>query len=66
VDPNARKKGVGRALMMAVAGTAREAGSQEIIRSVYYANDLATKFYQRLGAQRITEVFFMKLAADAL
>jgi len=66
VDPNARKQGVGRTLMMAAAGIARQAGSQEIIWSVYHANDLATKFYQRLGAQRITEVFFMKLAADAL
>jgi len=66
VDPNARKQGVGRTLMMAAAGIARQAGSQEIIWSVYHANDLATKFYQRLGAQRITGVFFMKLPADAL
>jgi len=66
VDSTARKKGVGRALMTAAAGIAREAGSQEIIWSVYHANELATEFYQRLGARRITEVFFMKLPADAL
>ncbi len=66
VDSKARKKGVGRALMTAAAGIAREAGSQEIIWSVYHANELATEFYQRLGARRITEVFFMKLPADAL
>lgn len=66
VDARDRKKGVGRALMMAAAGIARQTGSQEIIWSVYHANDLATAFYERLGAQRITEVFFMKLPADAL
>ncbi len=52
--------------MVAAAGIARQAGSQEIIWSVYHTNDLATEFYERLGAQRITEVFFMKLPADAL
>jgi len=66
VDSKARKQGIGRALMTAAAGIARQAGSQEIIWSVYHANDLATEFYERLGAQRITEVFFMKLPADAL
>ena len=66
VDSKARKKGVGRALMVAAAGIARQAGSQQIIWSVYHTNDLATEFYERLGAQRITEVFFMKLPADAL
>jgi len=66
VGSKARKKGVGRALMTAAAGIARQAGSQEIIWSVYHTNDLATEFYERLGAQRITEVFFMKLPADAL
>jgi ribosomal protein S18 acetylase RimI-like enzyme len=66
VDSKARKKGVGKALMTAAAGIARQAGAKEIIWSVYHLNDLATKFYERLGAQRITEVFFMKLPADAL
>jgi len=66
VDSKARKQGIGRALMTAAAGIARQAGSQEIIWSVYRANNLATEFYERLGAQRITEVFFMKLPADAL
>jgi hypothetical protein len=66
VDSKDRKKGVGRALMTTAAGLAREAGSREIVWSVYHANDLATAFYERLGARRITEVFFMKLPADAL
>jgi ribosomal protein S18 acetylase RimI-like enzyme len=66
VDTKDRKKGVGRALMKAAAEIAREAGLQEIIWSVYHANELATEFYEGLGAKRITEVFFMKLQADAL
>jgi ribosomal protein S18 acetylase RimI-like enzyme len=52
--------------MRAAAGIAHEAGSREIIWSVYHANDLATAFYEKLGARRITEVFFMKLRVDAL
>lgn len=66
VDSQARKKGVGRALMKAAAGIARQAGSHEIIWSVFHANDLATAFYEKLGARRITDVFFMKLPVDAL
>jgi len=65
VDSMARKKGVGRTLMMAAAGIARQAGAREIIWSVYHANNLAAAFYERLGARRITEVFFMTLPADA-
>lgn len=66
VDSQARKKGVGKALMMAAAGIAREAGSREIFWSVYHANDLATAFYKKLGARRVTEVFFMTLPVDAI
>jgi ribosomal protein S18 acetylase RimI-like enzyme len=66
VDSTARKKGVGRALMMAAAGIARQADAREIVWSVYHANEVAAAFYEKLGAQRITEVFFMKLPADAL
>ncbi len=66
VDSKDRKKGVGRSLMKTAADIAREAGAQEIIWSVYHANDLATAFYEKLGARRITEVLFMKLPVDAL
>jgi ribosomal protein S18 acetylase RimI-like enzyme len=66
VEAHARKKGAGRALMMAAAAVAREAGAQEMIWSIYRANDLAVAFYERLGARKITELFFMKLPADAL
>ena len=66
VDSQARKKGVGKALMGAAARIAREAGSREIFWSVYRANDLATAFYEKLGARRVTEVFFMTLPVDAI
>lgn len=66
VEVQGRKRGAGTALMKAAAKIAREAGAPEMIWSVYQANGLAADFYQNLGAQRITEVFFMKLRADAL
>ena len=66
VDSETRKRGAGEALMATAARIAREAGAREVIWSVYHANKLATTFYERLGAQRITDVFFMKLLTDAL
>ena len=66
VDFQSRKKGVGTALMRAAAKIAREAGSREMVWSVYRANDLASAFYGKLGARRVTEVFFMTLPVDAI
>jgi len=66
VEPEARNKGAGTALMEAVAGIAVQVGAQELIWSVYNLNSLAASFYKRLGAQRITEVFFMKLRPNVL
>ena len=66
VEVQGRKRGVGTALMKAAGKIAREAGAPEMIWSVYRANSLAADFYRNLGAQRIREVFFMKLRADAL
>jgi GNAT superfamily N-acetyltransferase len=66
VDSGVRRQGVGRALVSAAAEIAREAGAHEMIWSVYNANKLAAKFYENLGAQRITDVFFMKVPATGL
>jgi ribosomal protein S18 acetylase RimI-like enzyme len=66
VDAKARKQGVGRGLMMAVAAVARASDAQEMIWFVYHANDLAAAFYEGLGAQKITDLFFMRLPSDAL
>jgi len=65
VDSAVRRRGIGRALMARAAAIARESGAQEMIWSVYSRNALATTFYEKLGAQRITDVFFMKLKAEA-
>lgn len=66
VDRAARNQGVGRALMARAANIARETSAEEIIWSVYQLNTIAATFYERLGAQRITDVFFMKLSADKI
>ena len=66
VDAKARKQGIGRGLIKAVAAVGRQAGAREMIWSVYHANDLAAAFYERLGAQKITDLFFMRLPTDAL
>ena len=66
VERETRRRGTGRALMEAAAKIAIEAGADELIWSVYNLNDLAASFYEKLGAERITEIFFMKLRADAL
>ena len=66
VDRAARNQGVGRALMARSASIARETGAEEMIWSVYQPNTIASTFYERLGAQRITDVFFIKLSADKI
>jgi len=66
VDLEVRKRGVGRALMTEAARIAREEGAQELVWAVYHANAPAAAFYERLGAQRMTDLFFMKLRSDYL
>jgi ribosomal protein S18 acetylase RimI-like enzyme len=61
-----RRRGVGKSLMVQAASIARQAGAEEMIWSVYHSNALATTFYEKLGAQRIADVFFMKLQAEAI
>jgi GNAT superfamily N-acetyltransferase len=66
VERSARNQGVGKALMARVASIARQASAAEIIWSVYQSNTIAATFYEKLGAQRITDVFFMKVGADKI
>jgi ribosomal protein S18 acetylase RimI-like enzyme len=66
VDRNARNQGVGKALMARAANIARERGAEEMFWSVYKSNTIATAFYEKLGAERVTDIFFMKLSADEL
>jgi ribosomal protein S18 acetylase RimI-like enzyme len=49
VDPEARGGGVGRKLLDAVAGFARERGAAEILLSVTDGNDAARALYERYG-----------------
>jgi ribosomal protein S18 acetylase RimI-like enzyme len=65
VDADSRRRGIGKTLMAKAAAIARERGAGEMIWSVFTANDMAAAFYEGLGAQRITEVYFMKLNANA-
>ena len=66
VEPNFRKRGVGRALMTKAATIARDGGAEEMIWSVYTGNTAAADFYENLGARRINDVFLMKANAAAL
>jgi ribosomal protein S18 acetylase RimI-like enzyme len=66
IERGARRKRAGTAVMKAAAEIAVEAGGAELVWSVYNLNNLAASFYEKLGAERITEVFFMKLRADRL
>jgi ribosomal protein S18 acetylase RimI-like enzyme len=66
VEREARRNLAGTALMKAAADIAVKARAEELVWSVYNLNNLAASFYEQLGAERITEVFFMKLRADAL
>jgi ribosomal protein S18 acetylase RimI-like enzyme len=66
VERTRRNQGVGRALMMRAASIAREAGAELMVWAVYHSNDLATGFYKKMGAQRIDDIFFMRLKPDAI
>ena len=66
VEGSKRNRGAGKALMAEAAKIAREAGADEMIWSVYHPNELAARFYEKMGAQRISDVFFMKLKADGV
>ena len=61
IDVASRRKGVGKALMAEASHIARQRGAGEMIWAVFKGNALAENFYEKLGAERITDVFFMKL-----
>jgi len=66
VEQTRRNQGVGGALMTHAADVARKADAEEMVWAVYYANDLAARFYERMGAHRLTDIFLMKLKSHAL
>jgi ribosomal protein S18 acetylase RimI-like enzyme len=66
VGETERRRGVGEALMRAAAAVGREAGARELVWSVFFTNELAFRFYERLGAKRIRELEFMCVPAGDL
>ena len=66
VDPALRGKGLGRALMAAVARHGRARGARWLVWDVWVRNKTAEAFYEALGAKRYDDVFAMTLKGDAL
>ena len=66
VRPEARGRGVGRALMTALADEARANGYARIDWSVLRWNQLAIGFYQSLGAEPMNEWTGYRLSGEAL
>jgi ribosomal protein S18 acetylase RimI-like enzyme len=65
--PAARGRGVGRALMQAVARHLREQGREYVVLSVDTPNEGAREFYERLGfedASRVLRVGVDRLLGD--
>ncbi|MCA9995037.1 MAG: GNAT family N-acetyltransferase [Anaerolineales bacterium] len=61
VDEQQRQSGIGKALMNHAAAFCREMGGAELFWAVYDKNELALNFYNRLGAEEITDLRFMRL-----
>jgi ribosomal protein S18 acetylase RimI-like enzyme len=66
VREEARRHGVGRALMAEAARIAREFDAGELVWNVYDPNRLAFNFYESFGAERIRELTWMSIPADRL
>lgn len=66
VRPGLRRRGIGRALLASLAGTAREAGAVRIEWSVLVWNRPAIDFYESVAAQRVDDWHIYRLTGDAL
>jgi ribosomal protein S18 acetylase RimI-like enzyme len=66
VERTRRNQGIGRSLMTHAAEIARQSGAEEMVWSVFHANGLAAGFYEKMGAQRVRDIFLMRLKARAL
>ncbi|MBE7472759.1 MAG: GNAT family N-acetyltransferase [Anaerolineae bacterium] len=60
VRENRRGQGIGKALMFKAAEIGREAGASELVWAVYKPNKSAAEFYERLGAEYIEDLRFMR------
>ncbi|MCB9431372.1 MAG: GNAT family N-acetyltransferase [Ardenticatenaceae bacterium] len=61
VDEEQRQSGIGKALMNHAAAFCQEAGGAELFWAVYDKNEAALNFYNRLGAEEINDLHFMRL-----
>jgi GNAT superfamily N-acetyltransferase len=61
VRKDARRQGVGRALMHEAASVCRKLGGSQLYWSAYKTNPLALRFYEGLGAKHIEDQRFMYL-----
>jgi GNAT superfamily N-acetyltransferase len=66
VRPEARRGGVGRALLTHLAGVARERGCGRFEWSVLDWNEPAIGFYRKIGARAMDEWTIFRLTGDAL
>jgi ribosomal protein S18 acetylase RimI-like enzyme len=56
-----RRQGVGEALVRRVAKVGQAHGAEVILWSVYKPNEMAARFYERLGARYIEDLHWMAL-----
>ena len=66
VKPEHRGKGYGRALLVDLAGIARERGCGRMEWAVLDWNDPAIQFYRKLGAQPMNEWTVFRLTTDGI
>jgi GNAT superfamily N-acetyltransferase len=66
VRPDARRCGVGRALMTAVARHARELGCDAVYWELWRMNSAGEAFYRNLGAEEAIDLKVMRLDRDRL
>jgi GNAT superfamily N-acetyltransferase len=66
VQPHARGRGIGRALLSHLAGLARERGCGRLEWAVLDWNEPAVKFYKGLGAAAMDEWTIFRITGDRL
>lgn len=66
VHPDARRRGIGRALVLAVVDWARESGLTQVLLSVADGNDPAECLYMEIGFKRIGMAHRMREGEDRI
>jgi diamine N-acetyltransferase len=66
VEPDARRNGIGRALMAAVARHALQLGCDAVYWELWRMNNAGAAFYQKFQAEDVTNLAVMRLDKDRL